>query len=151
MEFKNIASSFSFKSDAILSEIMEKYNLDMDKAMLPLTAITMYLSRNEISEKEAVDLIKKEFNVSQQTAEQITKEIKNNLIPTLWDRMPDAEREALLNNKKAPTFLNAENNKSGLEAPIKKSAGASRLPKKDFQPEKPRQSSGPDSYREPIS
>src|SRR3989338_5848137 len=98
MDFENISSTFSPKSDLILAGIMKKNNLGErgDIAELILTKITMLFSRTEISEKEMIDSIQKELNLSQQTAKQIINELINDAIPTLWDKMPQEEREALI-------------------------------------------------------
>ena len=123
MDLQNISSTFSPKSDLLLSEIMKKNNLDgNDIAEIILTKITMLYSREEISEKETVDFIQKEVKVSQQVAEQIAEKIKNNLIPTLWDKMPKEERDALLRKRegaplpvtKKPDFPNVEENEKFL-------------------------------------
>jgi len=123
MDLQNISSTFSPKSDLTLAEIMKKNNLDgNDIAEMILTKITMSFSREEISEKEMVDFIQKEVKISQQAAEQIAKEIRNNLIPTLWDKMPKEERDVLLRKKegaplpvtKKPDFPNVEENEKFL-------------------------------------
>ncbi len=60
----------------------------------------MYFSRKEITEKNMIDLIEKEVHIPKQIAEQIAKDIKEKIIPTLWNKMPETEREKLLNNNK---------------------------------------------------
>lgn len=174
MELKNIGSTFSSKTDALLSEIIQKNNLNEDETTLLLTAITMFFSRQEISEKEMVDLIQKEVNIPPQAAEQIAKEIREKLIPTLWDKMPKEERDALLNKKiETNNNLNKSEEKTDFDifpkvkpmekvnepeipAPTPKTKpkprGRSRLPKKNLEEIKSpaQQRTGPDSYREPI-
>lgn len=115
MNTQNISSTFSSKSDIILSDIMKKNNLKGDIAEILLTKFTMFFSRGEITEKELIDSIQKEINVPPQTAKQIAVEIKSNLIPTLWDKMPKEERESLLATIKTPTFSDVENNKENLQ------------------------------------
>ena len=133
MELNNIGSTFSFKSDITLSEIIKKNNLDETETTLLLTAITMYFSRNEISEKDMIDLIEKEIHIPRQTAEQIAKDLKEKVIPTLWNKMPEAERERLLNGEKKeytteggtkkPNISSVEEN----EKMIKQERGATRI------------------------
>ena len=180
MDLKNINSTFSFKSDTVLADIMQKNNLDGSEAQIILTKITMMFSRGEILEQEMIGLIQKEVNVSPQAAQQMAKEIQEKLIPTLWDKMPSAERDALLNgtnikpiapempNIKAPAFLNVDDNKKLLET--EREAPKSGRPDlltppqkiKKYQPaglnrlpkkpltENKPRPSGPDKYREEL-
>jgi len=126
MDLQNINSTFSPKSDLILTDLMKRYSLGEpgDLSELILTKLTMSLSNKEITENENVRLLREELNLSQQIAEQITEEIKNNLIPTLWDKMSEKEKESLLEDKnkkidpsifKAPAFINIEDNKKLLK------------------------------------
>lgn len=173
MDFQNIGSTFSSKSDLILSEILEKYNLGEpgDISELVLTKLTMLFSRGEILEKELIETIQKEVNVSQKTAAEIAKEIINNLIPTLWDKMSEKDKSALLGEKtenqeenplpvvKKPEFINVEQNaeaenknkmQKNINKPIEISEKEkSKLPKKPITSQAPKPS-GPDNYREPI-
>lgn len=96
MDTQNIASTFSSKSDLILADIMKKNNIKGDVAEILLTKFTMFFSRGEISEKGLIDSIQKELNTAPRMAEQIAAEIKNKLVPTLWDKMPKEERDSLL-------------------------------------------------------
>jgi hypothetical protein len=96
MDDQNINSTFSGKSDIVLAEIMKKNNLEGRTVKLLLTKLTMFFSRDEISEKEVASSLQKEANISQEVADKITAEIKNRLIPTLWDRLPPEEKEKLL-------------------------------------------------------
>jgi len=164
MELKNISSTFSSKTDALLSEIIQKNNLNEDETTLQLTAITMFFSRNEISESQMLDLIQKEIKVSPQTAEQIAKEIKEKLIPTLWNKMPETEKNLLLYGNKVKTEETKKIEKTDtdifpkVEMPVPKGKNKFTLKKiekisasggeKQAPQIKPR--TEPDSYREPI-
>ncbi|MGA2417723.1 MAG: hypothetical protein ABSF55_00555 [Candidatus Staskawiczbacteria bacterium] len=181
MDTNNISSTFTDKSDAILAEIMKKNNLEgginnLDDIFinLVLTKFTMYFSRKEISEKEFVASIQKEINIPQQTAEQIVKEIINNLIPTLGKyseeknpadnagqikRGVGEEKDLDLFPKIKPPS-GTDKNKPDFEVPIPKKEPGGRTTQnseKIKKPEenkysspKPRQKTGPDNYREPI-
>jgi hypothetical protein len=172
---QNISSTFSTKSDLILSEIMKKNNLNGEVAEILLTKFTMFFSRGEISEKEMIDSIQKEIEVSQKTAEQIVEEIKNNLIPTLWDKMLQGGEKSVINDKKIEkkdyAFEKIKKPLNVVEAMRKKTSSARiesndkitpKLNKKEkikkpttqndvkkFVP-KPSRHSGLDTYREPI-
>jgi len=118
---QNISSTFTLKSDAILSDIMSKYGLEeseeemirklrggiMDNE-LTLTKLTMYFSRKEISKEELVGRIQKEVNVPGQKAEKIADEIINKLVPTLGKHLEyEGEKKpvplAIANNEKITT------------------------------------------------
>jgi len=162
MDTKPIASTFSPKSDIKLTQIMEKYNLHGRDVNFVLTKLTMFFSRGEITEKELINFLQKEINVSPQTAEQISKEIKNNLIPTLWDKMPEEEKESLLHQKiETANNLNEDEEKNEVSDPNKDFHKNNPPPKKikDFETiekiapqenKKPIQKTSPDNYREPI-
>lgn len=110
-----ISSTFTEKTDLLLSELMQKYKLEepLEKTIkkikegkpdntLIFTKIIMDFYRQKISDKELADLLQKEFAVSQQIAEQISKEIIDNIIPTLWEAEKENVREkdnSLYNNK----------------------------------------------------
>jgi hypothetical protein len=98
---KNIASTFSPKSDLILTELMKKHDLGErgDIAELILTKYTMFFSRGEISEIDMINSIQKDLNLPPEKAKQISTELITKIIPTLWDKMPKEERDALLNKK----------------------------------------------------
>ncbi|MDP3882782.1 MAG: hypothetical protein Q8Q48_01870 [Candidatus Staskawiczbacteria bacterium] len=100
MDNQNIKSTFSPKSDLALAEMMKKYNLGGSPVEFSLEKITMFFSRAEISEKEMINSIQKEVGVSQKIAGQIATEIKNTLIPTLWNNLSEKEKESLLHVKK---------------------------------------------------
>lgn len=125
MEGQPIASTFSAKSDAILSEIITQNKLDVEIATYVLTKLTMYFARQEISEQEMVTGIQNELKTTAQTAATIAEGLKK-IIPTLWNHMPEEERKALLGEDRAtslpkksmsfpgassgPAFLNVEDN-----------------------------------------
>lgn len=95
-EQKNIIVVFTKKTDSILSDIEKKYNLEesdeeavkkMEEDKPFRTNIIVELARNFvmgiISEKELTISLQKELNVFQQTAEKISKNIINDLVPSL--------------------------------------------------------------------
>lgn len=171
MENLNIISTFSPKSDLILSGIIKKYNLQKNFADFFLVKITMFFSRSEISEKEAISSIQKELAVSKKIAEQIMTDIKNAIIPTLWNNLSPEEKDILLHTKnveeqeideeentefmtklKPPIGVTAKpqitNNEIMLEKPeIIDNKFKERKENKETI-EKPKKQS--DSYREPI-
>lgn len=149
MDFQNIGSTFSSKSDLILSEIIKKNNLNEDAAIIPLTAVIMYFSRNEISSAQMIDIIKKEFNISQQAAQQIAKEMQEKIIPTLWNYAP-------VNEKTRPEAVEAvvpvpQEPKQEIVKPKRAKKVIPEISPVPPAVEKPRQSSGPDRYREPLA
>lgn len=160
MNFENIASTFSTKSDLILAEIMKRYNLGEpgDLAELVLTKLTMSFSREEVSKKEVASFVQKELNLPQQTAEQITEELINKIIPTLWNKMPKKEggeeilpkTQPLSGIKKSINVSKALNKKINKPTPppVKK---RKIIKKKSVLPQNPQKKSNKkDSYREPI-
>lgn len=143
MDDQNIKSTFSPKSDLTLAEIMKKNNLEGASVGFLLEKITMFFSRAEISEKEMTSLIQKETGVSQKIAAQIALEIKNTLIPTLWNNLSQEEKESLLHEKKVVVEETEETPKMAFSLePPKKSAPPTSTVNKI--------SDGPDSYRESI-
>lgn len=98
MDTNPIGSTFSQKSDVILSEIMNKHNLVGFDITLLLTRLIMYFSHDRITNEEMTDSIQKDLNIPQQTAAQIAEELKT-IIPTMWDKMQAEERERLANKK----------------------------------------------------
>ncbi len=155
MDNKNIKSTFSPKSDLVLAEIMKKNNLEGSSVSFLLEKITMFFSRAEISEKEMISSIQKEASVSQKVAGQIAAEIKNTLIPTLWNNLSQKDRESLLHTKQEVV--------EEIEETLPKKIPASSDIKNNFDTEPPKKtvppvsaptvnkkSDGPDKYREPI-
>jgi len=102
---QNIGSTFSPKSDLVRAEIMKKNNMEGSSTGFLLEKITMFFSRAEISEKEAITSIQKELGISQKVAGQIMVEIKNTLIPTLWNNLSQKDRESLSHIKKNTHFV----------------------------------------------
>ena len=160
MDSQNIKSTFSPKSDLALSEIMKKNKLQGSSVEFLLEKITMFFSRGEISEKKMVDSVRKETRVPQKIAVEIATEIKNNIIPTLWNNLSEEEKEKLLHQKiqkKKPSVgLNAEKKeapratkmKLSNQAPQKINSSNNKLPPKKSPPVN--KISKPDSYRESI-
>lgn len=139
MNDRNIRSTFSPKSDLALAGIMKKNNLEGSSIGFLLEKITMFFSRAEISEKEMISSIQKEIGISPKMASQIATEIKNTLIPTLWNNLSPEEKESLLHGKKV---------KVGDVLSREKTMPSNA--KKDFDYEPPKKSGGPDKYRESI-
>jgi|SRR3989344_1439977 len=155
MDNQNIKSTFSPKSDLVLAKIMKKNNLEGSSVEFLLEKITMFFSRAEISEKEMINSIQKEVGVSQKIAGQIATEIKNTLIPTLWNKLSEKEKESLLHIKKEVV--------EATEETLPQKIPASSDIKNDFGDEPPKKSvpppsvptvnkkyKEPDKYKEPI-
>ena len=169
---QNISSTFTNKSDTVLSEIMAKYKLEESSEeiikklnegpainVLLLTKFTMSFSRGEISEKEFVDSISKETNISQQIAEQVTKEIIDNIIPTLGKHSEEKKNidvPAKIKTIKSISEIikKPDQNSADIMTDEKLKSKKTLSPKKlerDIKPTpKPKQQSGPNKYREPI-
>ena len=169
---QNISSTFTNKSDTVLSEIMAKYKLEESSEeiikklnegpainVLLLTKFTMSFSRGEISEKEFVDSISKETNISQQIAEQVTKEIIENIIPTLGKHSEEKKNidvPAKIKTIKSISEIikKPDQNSADIMTYEKLKSKKTLSPKKlerDIKPTpKPKQQSGPNKYREPI-
>jgi len=162
MDDQNIKSTFSPKSDLVLSEIMEKNKLQGRSVEFLLEKITMFFSRGEISEKKMVDSVRKETGVPQKIALQIVTEIKNNIIPTLWNNLPEEEKEKLLHQKMpgktpSPKLDTEKSEKKGVpknpkiephNQVVQKRRLSNKLPPKKSP--SLNKISKPDSYREPI-
>jgi len=172
---QNILSTFTAESDTILSEIMVKYKLEeaieeLRKKereggwynTLVLTKTIMNFSRGKISEKEFIESTKEDLNISQQTAEQVVKEIIKNLIPTLG-KPPEERKKMDIPAKIKPIASVSEilpadivtgekpNNRSSLPPKklerIKKPIASEEIKKTALQTIK---RSEPDNYRELI-
>lgn len=84
---KNIRIIFTEKSDSALEELIKKFGLEKNYEQTGKSAITIIsplikdCAREEISEKNLVNSLKKDLEVSQPTAEQIAKEILENIVP----------------------------------------------------------------------
>ena len=124
--------------------------------------------------------MQKEINIPAQTAEKIAQEIKSNLIPTLWDKMPQEEKEALLHRnvnakqmaeekilpkekipisfteiaEKPPTTISATpEDKSAVILPKEPKPKIKKTITTETVEEaapKPKRTKGPDKYREDI-
>jgi len=156
---QNIGSTFSPKSDLVRAEIMKKNNMEGSSTGFLLEKITMFFSRAEISEKEAITSIQKELGISQKVAGQIMVEIKNTLIPTLWNNLSQKDRESLSHIKNEVATEGAEETEETLPKKIPTSSDIKNNldvepPKKSVPPSSVpavnRKSDGPDKYREPI-
>ena len=121
--------------------------------------LTMFFSRSEISEKELIDSIQKELGVPQKTAKQIAEEIKNTLIPTLWNNLSQKDRGSLLYTKKQEEkpkeIKKTTSEKLPMSSDIENNLRLeSELPKKSVPPLSAltinKKSDGPDRYRESI-
>lgn len=95
-EQKNIRVIFTEKADIILSDIIKKYGLQetedetfkkFKEGKLPKIIIIDHLTKDftkgTITEKELISSLQKDLNIPQQIAQEITKEIINNLVPLL--------------------------------------------------------------------
>jgi hypothetical protein len=104
------------KSDSILSDIVNKYNLqegtEMEKIpkVIKIIFVAKDLARGAISEKDLAGLLQKNLTISQQTAEQIAKEIVINLVPTFKKiseedlaKLSDDEKDALVDGQTKKT------------------------------------------------
>ena len=93
---QNIRIIFNEKSDEVLSGIMKKYQLEepLDKMsqnilagklnnIVILNRLTKSFARGELNEKSLSDSLQKEIGATTQIASEISKEIVNNLVPTL--------------------------------------------------------------------
>jgi len=74
---------FTPKADSALSDIIKKYKLEEYKAMVKIDYISKKLARDEISDKAMSDYLQKELNISSQTADQVSNETIDNIIPFL--------------------------------------------------------------------
>jgi len=175
-EETNIIVIFTQKSDEILTDIIQRHNLRENVVIVDHLAGDF--ARGKISEKGISDYLQKELKLDSQTAEQITKEVITNLVPTLKKiseeelaKLSEEEKDALMYGPvkkteepaampkmKAPIEVEkilAEKQAPPFkekkeEAPIKKApAKGPDAPRKTERPA-PRQPRKPDSYREPI-
>lgn len=83
---------FTAKADDTLSEIIKKYGLKEYLATLKIDYISKAFAIEKVSEKELLNYLQKELNVSLQTAEQISKEIITGIIPFL-EKAPEEKFE----------------------------------------------------------
>jgi hypothetical protein len=136
------------------------------------TAISLF--KKELTEKDAISLLQKQLKTSQPIAEGLVNEIKTNLLSTA-----STEKPAAINSAPTPEAVNkpapemkplpniaelakpteeimpapSEKPKNKPVLPIKKQEGIKKatMPQEIKKPApQPRQSKGPDSYREPI-
>lgn len=103
IEQNNIRIIFTEKADLYLEQIIKNFNLEESfeesakrnrEGKLFNVVIVNHLVRDFakeiISEKELIDSIQKEMEVSRQTAETISKDIVNNLVPLL-EKIPEEQ------------------------------------------------------------
>lgn len=145
---QNIKSTFSPKSDLVLAEMMKKNNLEGNSVGFVLEKITMFFSRAEISEKETINSVQKELGVSKKTAEAIAVEIKDALVPTLWNNLPQEEKESLLHTKKLEELEKIPTQEIPISSDSKKIFNFE--PPKKSPPPVNKKTDGPDKYRETI-
>jgi len=155
MDNQNIKSTFSPKSDLALAEIIKKYNLNNIDVKFLIEKLTMFFSRKEISDEEMTNSIQKESGVSQEVAEQIALEIKNTLIPTLWNNLSQKDKESLLHTRKQTVEETEEIMPENIPmAPDIKKRLNNKSPKKSTSepliPTVYKKSSKTDKYREPT-
>jgi len=136
VEQKNIRIIFTDKADLVLSEIMKRYNLEESNEewlkkskegkssnIVIIDKITKDFAKEIISERESVESLKKELSVPQQTAEKISKDIIDNLVPLL-EKLSEEEL-AKVNGKEEII------RKPITAAPIKPPIGLEKTPKEE--------------------
>ena len=177
-EKTNIRVIFTQKSDEILTDIIQRHNLRENVVIVDHLASDFV--REKISAKEISDYLQKELKLAPPTAEQITKEIITNLVPSLKKiseeelaKLSEEEKDALMYGPakkteepaaapkmRAPIEVEkilAERQGQTLkekikETPIKKGPVKGPAMPEEKEQRKPiaRQPRKPDSYREPI-
>jgi hypothetical protein len=145
---------------SLILEILKKYGLaeDREKSLekiknsIPLNGAILRravesIYNSKVSEKDTVDLIQKELNISEQIAKQIITDTKNKVIPQLKKITEKMATEKSTEEKKQ-TALPKEKPEIIPATPTVNKKRLSELPKRAERiiPEK----KGPDSYREPI-
>lgn len=88
----NIRVIFTLKADDALSEIIKKYKLEESSAMVKIDYVAKAFAVEKISEKEIIDYLQKELNISSQIANQVSKEIILKIIPLL-EKIPEESFE----------------------------------------------------------
>ena len=185
----NIRVLFTSKANLALEEIMKKFNLqDSDEKYiarikenkLPKIVVIDHLAKDfvkgNILENDLISSLQKDLEVSSQTAEQISKEIINKIIPFL-EKAPEKNFKdpAFVEEISKKVFNTIENNKTATEkkdldlfpkiTPLEegiskittptpkkqqKTKLTSSLEKKEISVPQIKESKTPDNYREPI-
>lgn len=174
----NIIVVFTENADSVLLDIIKKFNLEetaeevaknFKEGRTPKIVIIDNLIQDFvgkiISEKEFIGSLKMKLEISQQTAEQISKEIISKLVPLLEKKEDIDEGEISQNpsesevvQKIKPPTANPESPKFEKTLPqkaptktFKTAEEKSKLPKKPtIQQEQKSSPKGSDTYREPI-
>jgi hypothetical protein len=164
---------FSENADQILSDILKKYKLDEtdDEVFKKLesdqplfgeivTDVTRNLFSGSIKEPQLSSLLKDKLNISKESAEALALDIKGQLLPLVKEvEVPPEGIETKVETKKETTeiFPKIEPTELAKETEIKtedKTSPAKTikkpLPTAKEPPTQIKQSSGPDTYREPI-
>ena len=170
----------NFRLEESYEELMKKEEQDKNTNELAISLLAKEFTQGNISEANLILSLQKDIEISKETAEKISKEIINKVVPLL-EKVPeeklhnfefkediakkDEERPALSKTKEAlyskPLIDSQEKSKlsdeiiledkNRTQEPLENLKTKKILPKKPIQP-KPLQSkkTGPDSYREPI-
>ena len=188
-EQKNIRVIFTDKADISLSAIMAKYNLEENEEqkfkkiqkkrpsnMVTLVRLIKDFTKGATSEKNLVDSLQKDLDITQQTAEKISKEIIADIIPLL-EKAPEEKFEDPSFREEISKKIFGEQPAQTKSTPQKIDIGDKNL-FPDIQPQKntpeqktpvfssqpktkksipvikndlpTKQPKGPDKYREPI-
>lgn len=136
VEEKNIRIVFTERADLVLLEIMKRYNLEENDEkraknlkegrvsnIVIIDRLTKEFAKKIISEKSLIDSLKKDLEISQQTAEKIAKDITNNLVPLL----KKYSEEELTKIRKEETI----EEKTVVATPIKPPIGLEKTPKEE--------------------
>ncbi len=171
-EQKNILIIFTERADRVLSDIIEKYSLQetgeevfkkYETGRFPKIILLDHLTRDFalriISEKDMIASLQKDLGATQQTAEQISKEIINNLVPLVEraseDQLGDYGLARQSKTNSGDTILSKAEKKTSTDGAVEKEAikipkASEKTEKKLPEKFKETQRKTPDSYREPI-
>lgn len=102
-EKNNIRIIFTEKADLVLEQIMERFNLEESLEELAkinregklfkvviMNRLVRDFAKEIISKEELIESLQKDLKISQQTAETISKDIINNLVPLL-EKIPEEQ------------------------------------------------------------
>ena len=152
----------------VISEISKKYRLEetkeanikrLEQGKLPKETFLVKISKDyyqkKITENDFVILISKNLEVSEEISKNILTDVKEKLIPVIekiqkyLDDNTEEKKEAIL--IQTPPLESFDNKEEILPSPKKQTRAKKNIVAlKEEAPPQIKQSSGPDSYREPI-
>jgi hypothetical protein len=176
-EQNNIRVIFTDKADALLSDVLKKYNLQ--DSIVEANQLIKKFARGDISEKDLINSLQSELKTSQQTAEKLSGEVIKSIVPLLikapeekfddpifreeiskkvFSEQPKNANAAVSERIDVKNLPKINVKEVNVDEVVEKPETTAQPPKKAKRPisslkqsiPQIKQTSGPDSYREPI-